>query len=104
MEKNSYMVFYNKYPFNPIGEITAEALAERYVPLMQVEANNLEEVFCKMQGEEWSPNGEARKIITDFGLSHTSIMVSDIIYSFENKRFYIVEMIGFEELPLTIEW
>ena len=55
-----------------------------------------DQVFTKMQGEFWSPNGEARDLITSLGLSHTSMSIGDIIV--EDGRVYMVDRIGFQEL------
>lgn len=50
-----------------------------------------------MQGEIWSPNGEARALIQQKGLQHTSMSVDDIIVD-EEGHVYIVDAIGFREL------
>lgn len=71
-----------------------------YKPVEVLKADNLEEVFSRMQGEVWSPNGEQRDFIRILGLSHTSMSVGDVIYSEEEDKFYIVEKSGFEELTL----
>lgn len=68
---------------------------------MMVEADGLEDAYRQMQAEHWSPNGEAREIIKEFGLSHTTMMVGDIICDTATDRFYRVDMMGFSELPLT---
>lgn len=36
-------------------------------------------VFNQMQGEVWSPNGEARLLIEYLGLEHTSMSVGDVL-------------------------
>ena len=36
-----------------------------------------EAIWSKMQGERWSPNGEARKLVTEIG--HTSMSVGDVL-------------------------
>jgi hypothetical protein len=39
-----------------------------------------ESTFSLMQGEVWSPNGEARELIESLdGVNHTSMMVGDIV-------------------------
>lgn len=45
----------------------------------QIEANGLDEVYRQMQGEVWSPKGEARELIRSLGLSHTSLSVGDVV-------------------------
>ena len=38
-----------------------------------------EDFFFRLQGENWSPNGESREWIRSLGLSHTSMSVGDLI-------------------------
>lgn len=72
-----------------------------FIPVMMVSAKDLEEVFMLMQGENWSPNGEAREFILSLGLLHTSMSVGDRIYDCQNSKTYQVDFIGFTEIPLT---
>jgi hypothetical protein len=65
---------------------------------MDLEAENLEDVFKKMQGEEWSPNGEARELILSKGVRHTSMSVGDVVYDVEADKYFEVDMIGFREI------
>lgn len=46
-----------------------------------------------MQGENWSPNGEAKELIRPLGLKHTSMSVGDIISDGEN--YWMVAPVGF---------
>jgi len=62
-----------------------------------VEAKDKEDLFHKMQGEVWSPNGEAREEIVKLGLSHTSMYVGDIALDEEGKLWF-VEAIGWSRL------
>jgi hypothetical protein len=57
----------------------------------------LEIIYAKMQGENWSPNGEARTLIEEKGLSHTSMSVGDVIVD-ETGQAHIVARSGFEPL------
>lgn len=50
-----------------------------HVLIGSVGLTDLEEIFCKLQGENWSPNGEARNWIRESGTGHTSMSVGDII-------------------------
>lgn len=36
-------------------------------------------IFHNMQGEVWSPKGEARELIESLGLGHTSMSVGDVL-------------------------
>jgi hypothetical protein len=72
-------------------------LAATHVKLRSVEADNLEQVFRVMQGEIWSPNGEARDLIRRLGLQHTSMSVGDIAVDAAGTA-HIVDSFGFEPL------
>lgn len=56
----------------------------------------LEDVFTWMQGEVWSPNGEAREFIRGLGISHTSMSVGDIVET--PKGIFLVDRVGFIKL------
>ncbi len=56
---------------------------------------DLEDLWVKLQGEFWSPNGEANAMIRALGLRHTSISVGDC-FRFANGRVWRAEMMGFE--------
>lgn len=58
---------------------------------------DLEDVWFQMQGETWSPNGEARELIKSKGLQHTSMSVGDVAVD-QNGKAYIVASVGFETL------
>ena len=73
------------------------ALAETHVYLKQIEADSLEDVFEKMQGDNWSPNGEANELIQSKGLRHTSMSVGDIIVNQEGEC-WMADVVGFEKL------
>jgi hypothetical protein len=57
----------------------------------------LQRVFDEMQGENWSPNGEARPLIEAKGLQHTSMSVGDVVVD-ESGQAHIVARFGFEAL------
>ena len=54
----------------------------------------LERVFMNMQGEVWSPNGEARDLIRSKGLMHTSMSVGDLAID-RDGNVWLVAMSGF---------
>jgi len=60
-----------------------------------VHRKNLEEVFSFMQGENWSPKGEAVPIIYSLGLQHTSMSVGDVVRDTKTDKWYVVATIGF---------
>ena len=57
---------------------------------------DLESVYRAMQGEEWSPMGEARSLISSRGLQHTSMSVGDLIVC--GGVVHMVDSCGFKEL------
>lgn len=59
-----------------------------------IEASDINDVVYKMQGEVWSPNGEAKDFIMRNGISHTTITTGDVICY--NDECYMLDMIGFE--------
>jgi hypothetical protein len=57
--------------------------------------------FDKFQGENWSPNGEARPIIRAMGITHTSMSVGDCVEIVDDeghKTVYICENEGWRVL------
>ena len=89
-----------------LGDVDAapRSIAEleaKYAQLpFQVKARDLDEVFDKMQAEDWSPEWQANasSLIRKGGVSHSSMCVGDIIQ--EGASFYLVAMEGFTELKL----
>jgi hypothetical protein len=72
-------------------------LEATHVHLKDVEAEGLERLWCAMQGEVWSPNGEARPLIEAKGLQHTSMSVGDVAIDEAGVK-YIVASFGFDQL------
>lgn len=96
---DEFTVYYRKHYVDFYAGIS-EAVHnfwELYVPVMIMYASTLEEVFQKMQGEVWSPNGEAREGIKALGLSHTSMSVGDVLYSDNEDKYYMVKDFGWVE-------
>ncbi len=57
---------------------------------------DLEKVYSEMQCQLWSPKGEARELIRELKLTHTSMSVGDIVK--HNEVLYIVADVGFERI------
>ena len=57
---------------------SAQHLDDTHVLLREIEASGLGAAYHAMQGEVWSPNGEARELIVSKGLQHTSMSVGDV--------------------------
>jgi hypothetical protein len=73
-----------------------ENLEATHTLLGKCDEHDLEKVFYNMQGEIWSPEGEARDTIRIKGLAHTSMMMGDVV-----KRpdgVHVVDFMGFKKL------
>ena len=81
----TYQIFYARRPtFHPSGAfgtplLTTTALRSTHARLSEIEADSLDDAWRQMQGENWSPNGEARPLLKRLGLSHTSMSVGDVV-------------------------
>jgi hypothetical protein len=67
------------------------------------ESENLEKIYLEMQGEMWSPNGEARFLIKAKKLGHTSMSVGDVIVDEMFNEVYVVDSIGFKSLGKRLD-
>ena len=83
------------------GEIFEDWLHENYRYVVSSWAWDLENLYVWMQGENWSPNGEARELIRGLGLKHTSMSIGDIIEDTETGQFHIVDFAGFRTRKLS---
>lgn len=83
--------------FAPIMGDTHKAVCHFYQKGSNV---NLDKVFTWLQAENWSPNGEARELIQQLGLSHTSMSVGDIIQV--DERFFACEPFGWENITDSV--
>ncbi len=75
---------------------TKATLNKSHVLLGKIKSTDLDKIFIMLQGESWSPEGEARSLIKSKGLDHTSMSVGDVIVI--GNKAYFVDNIGFEEL------
>jgi hypothetical protein len=75
---------------------SARDLKKTHVLLGSMKDSNFDTIFRKMQGENWSPNGEARSLISSKGLGHTSMSVGDVIETPGGAFF--VDNVGFKRL------
>ncbi|MCP3927282.1 MAG: hypothetical protein GY714_32385 [Desulfobacterales bacterium] len=95
-----YTIYYQK---NPTFSFTTDSSSlVEIIQLFNIQANDMEEIFLYMQGEVWSPAGEARELIRALGLVHTSMSVGDVIRDYTNKKWYIVAPAGFEEVQVFL--
>lgn len=92
-------VWYAKEPHFGFGEDPdPKNLAATHVHLATLSRPDPESIFRLMQGENWSPNGEANQIIHTSGLQHTSMSVGDVVVVRENdlRNVFVCRNIGFE--------
>ena len=76
--------------------VMRENISKSHVCIGSIKGGDLEEIFNVMQGENWSPNGEARDVICSSGADHTSMSCGVIVET--NDGFYVVSFIGFEKV------
>jgi hypothetical protein len=108
MDMRKYQVWYMKAEWFRDGicgdKPDPANLAKTHVLLKEIEVVktedklDLERVWVAMQGENWSPNGEARPLIEAKGLRHTSMSVGDVAVDAASGKAFVVSGIGFEAL------
>ena len=80
-----------------ISEICSENIKETHTLIAEVSVATqpklLENIYKIMQGEIWSPNGEAYDFILNSETRHTSMSVGDIIQL--NETLFMVDKHGF---------
>lgn len=83
--------------FKPEQYVTKDGLAETHKLLGKVRGTDLEELFQALQGEFWSPVGQANAFIRSSGLQHTSLSVGDAI-KLADGRVFVCAGVGFTEI------
>jgi hypothetical protein len=96
-----FAVYYQKEPtfesmLVGIGDLERKDIETSHQYLGFMQAQDLEDLFMRMQGEVWSPEGEARGLITLLGLRHTSMSVGDVAYDCEEDKWYQCCGMGWE--------
>ena len=99
----NYRIYYMKPEYFPTfitGKVIPdrESLEQTHVELRSVQAESLGAVFMAMQGERWSPNGEARTLIRAKGLEHTSMSVGDVAEDLNSGDMYVCARLGWRKL------
>lgn len=70
------------------------------IPSDYTDIDICQEIFIDMQGENWSPNGEANELIESLGLYHTSMSVGDVIVI--DGIGYMCDSFGWKKLNETL--
>ena len=71
-------------------------LEATHILLGSVLEKTLEHIWQMMQGDVWSPNGEAWRLIKSKGLRHTSMSVGDVVVM--RGTAHVANVVGFKEL------
>lgn len=99
-----FKVYYSKPQFFRIfcglGDAVPNAaeLVETHVHLCTLEADSLDDVFSKMQGENWSPNGESRALLEEKQLMHTSMSIGDVAEDMDTGKKFACAFVGWKEI------
>jgi hypothetical protein len=98
-------VYYAKNPrFSLDQDLDAGHLNKTHALVGYVNEKNPNKVFEMMQGEIWSPNGEARSLISKLGLRHTSMSVGDVVAIDDMlSKSFVVAPTGFKKVPIKDE-
>jgi hypothetical protein len=75
---------------------TPETLEQTHVQIGTLRETNPDKVFSMMQGENWSPRGEARDLINQSNTGHTSMSVGDIMKV--GSTYLMVDRFGFHDI------
>jgi hypothetical protein len=108
-EGDDVEVWYSKTeyfgPFNlgEYAEFDPQDLSKTHIllgttdrPKDEKNRESLSRLFIDLQGENWSPNGEANFLIRRLGLSHTSMSVGDVI-RFKTGEVYFCKPISWSQ-------
>lgn len=76
---------------------SASSIEDTHIQLGKLSEASPDRIFSMMQAESWSPRGEARDLIRDLGLGHTSMMVGDVI-KLPSGELLMVDRVGFRSL------
>lgn len=75
---------------------TSNTIEDTHILLGSIRERDLESIFYFLQGEVWSPKGEAWSLIESLGLTHTSMSVGDIVEM--DGNLYFTDRFGFKKL------
>jgi len=81
---DTYAVYYQRpnpdFTFFKRDDLTIANLEKTHTLVKKgLPASSKDAVFTKMQGENWSPKGQAAPLIQSLGLQHTSMSVNDVL-------------------------
>jgi len=98
--KKNFRVYYKKEPdFRVDDDLDIKDVFDNFAPIATICCESYGQVFMYMQGEEWSPMGEANELIRGAGLHHTSMSVGDVVYDAEADVYYQCDYSGWKAIP-----
>ena len=87
----NYRVFYCRELVRQIDDDFSFSPPRTHVYIREVKADDLGQVYRRMQGCVWSPNGEARPIIAAAGVHHTSMSIGDVAVDAAGRAWVCAE-------------
>ena len=78
-----------------------EELKKTHILLGSIKGTDPDTIYDVLQGENWSPDGQARELIRNLDLEHTSMSIGDCI-EYPDGKVLMVGGIGFQN-PITGE-
>lgn len=104
-----YEVWYRRDPtFRSDPNLTGDNLQDTHVYICYVEQTSaleqdhvslLNMVYTLMQGEMWSPRGQARDLLARRGVFHTSMAIGDVVVTPSGQCFEVDDF-GFRSIGL----
>lgn len=91
-------VWYARNPTFFDADTHLSELSTSHVRLGSYASGSLDDVWHAMQGECWSPDGQARNLITRLGLRHTSMSVGDVVEI--HGEFHVCANVGWRKLEV----
>jgi hypothetical protein len=98
-----FKVYYSAVPVYPIllhvdQPFSVELLPVTHRLVLDLDVPDRETAFTRMQGEVWSPNGEARELVVSLGLHHTSMGIGDVAQDGDGAHWMCAPL-GWQRLP-----
>ena len=98
-----FKAYYAAVPAHPILFYADQPFSVELLPVThrfvcELDVPRRDNVFAQLQGEVWSPNGEARELIASLGLHHTSMSIGDVVQDGDGVHWMCAHL-GWKRLP-----
>jgi len=97
MIKEYQVYYYRSIEMYGRGQCTDFEPGETHAFIKSVYAEHINDVYRKMQGFVWSPEGEAVPLIKAAGVYHTSMSVGDVVID-GNGNAWMVMPFGWKQV------